>query len=142
MDLKFALRLTVQVEQPSSGNIQLDSPSEVHFAHLQLESARRPPMTGPIAEEIAQTIPKIPKNKPRSASGTRSATTISTEARIPPPPMPATVRPAIILDMFCDAPQTADPTAKVRIEDRRMYLRPKTSASPAKIGMKTVEDRA
>jgi hypothetical protein len=99
-------------------------------------------MTGPIAEEIAQTMPKIPKKRPRSARGTRSATTISTEAKMPPPPIPAMDRPETIISIFVAAPQTADPTAKRTIEVRRMYFLPKTSARPAKMGMKTVEARA
>jgi hypothetical protein len=67
---------------------------EVLTIHRQLAyCAKAPPMTGPVTLPIAHIPPMIPTKFPRYRRGTKSVTTISVMAIMPPPPTPCSDLP-------------------------------------------------
>ena len=63
-----------------------------------------------------------------------SAKIIAEKETTPPEPMPCIARPAMIMFMFCAAPQTALPAAEKAKEKSNAGFRPKAWAIPPVIG--------
>ena len=92
-------------------------------------SAHKPPKTPPVPMPRPKMRFPYPCQRPRRRSGIRSLVTKVVMQLRPPPPIPATTRPAIMTGADGARPQIRVPRAKNRLENRRPVRREKMSVS-------------
>lgn len=97
-----------------------------------------PPTKGPIEVPREITAKIIPRNDPLSRKGIKSLITSSIIKLIPPPPIPCTPLPAIIIGEFFAPPEIPLPIAKTATTPIVSQRRPKRSDIWPKSGWNAV----
>ena len=119
-------RLTPQDNRVNTGFSSTRDVGDSQKHHLHPgPSVSKPPINGPATLETPNVTPNTPIYAALVSGFTVKAIMINAPVIVPPPPMPATTRPNIRVELLGARAQMMFPTSKTAIASKKVFLRGK-----------------